>query len=104
MPLEITTEAPAGDDAVRAIVARLSRPHPRGVAIERAAILAAGVGSAAIMDWVLAHAGEPESKTPTGPSRGLHGGRGFGGSDLQASTPQRYVLSAAVVAPSQPAR
>jgi hypothetical protein len=100
MSLESTREESPGDeDAIRTTVARLSRPHPRGVVIERAAILAAGADSGAIVAWVLDHAGEPESAAAAGPSRGLHGGRGFGGADTASTEPQRYVLPREALAP-----
>jgi hypothetical protein len=45
------------DDAIRMLVTRLSRPHPSGgKVIERAAILAEGVNSGAVLTWVVAHA------------------------------------------------
>jgi hypothetical protein len=77
------------DDAIRAIVTRLSRPHPGGgVVIERAAILAAGTDSAAVLAWLAAHAGQPDDVTPTPVERGLHGARQSGGN----RQPLRYVL------------
>src|SRR5215211_7911950 len=45
------------DDAIRAVVVRLSRPHASGGdVIERAAILAEGGDAAAIVAWIIAHA------------------------------------------------
>jgi hypothetical protein len=83
---------PPVDDAIRAVVKRLSRPHPSGGAvIESAAIRAEGADSAAIVDWVLAHAGEPEIVGPAAPKRGLYG-TGFGGAVTAPRTPARYVL------------
>jgi hypothetical protein len=79
---------PSADDEIRAAVMRLARPHPRGKVIERAAILAEGPASAAILEWILAHAGEPET-TASSSSHGLHGGR-----DAASRGPQRYVLPA----------
>jgi hypothetical protein len=81
-------EGPDGDDAIRAVVKRLARPHPKGKVIERAAILAEGPASAAIVAWIMSHAGEPETASAAVP-RGLHGARGAGG-----GAPQRYVLPA----------
>jgi hypothetical protein len=63
------------DDRIRATVVRLARPHPKGDVIERAAILAEGVESGAIMKWVVAHEGEPETAAVCA-SRGLHSARG----------------------------
>ena len=56
--------------------------------IERAAILAEGGDSTAILEWISAHAGEPEATVAAAPSHGLHGSRG---SD-RAAAPSRYVL------------
>ena len=64
------------DDRIRATVVRLARPHPRGDVIERAAILAEGVESGAIVKWVVAHEGEPETAAASAASRGLHRARG----------------------------
>jgi hypothetical protein len=81
------------DDAIQALVLRLSRAHPSGgKVIERAAILAAGADSAAIMSWIAAHAGEPETAASASPKGGLHGSRSEGG-----RTPLRYVLPAGVL-------
>jgi hypothetical protein len=64
------------DAEIRATVVRLARPHPNGDVIERAAILAEGVASGAIMEWIVAHAGEPETAVASAASRGLHSARG----------------------------
>ena len=82
------------DDAIRAIVLRLSRRHPSGgKVIERAAILAEGADSDAVVGWIVAHAGQPEANAATPASRGLHGTRliSTGGA---ARAPARYVLPA----------
>lgn len=80
------------DEAILALVTRLARPHrDGGQVIERAAILAAGADSAAVLEWVLAHAGKPEEQTAASPSRGLHGGRMSGGA-VESRTPSRFVL------------
>jgi hypothetical protein len=85
------------DDAIRALVTRLSRPHRSGgQVIERAAILAAGPDSPAVIDWILAHAGEAEATVATTPSRGLHGAR-FTDASGAARAPQRFVLPAGVL-------
>ena len=69
-------DAPDRDDAIRAVVTRLSRPGPAGGAVvERAAILAEGADSEAIITWILTHAGQPEAIAPQASTRGLHGGR-----------------------------
>jgi hypothetical protein len=80
------------DDAIRAVVTRLSRPHRSGgTVIERAAILAEGAASTDILAWIAAHAGEPE--VPAAPTRGLHGA-GFGRGETAPRGPSRYVLPA----------
>jgi hypothetical protein len=82
------------EDAIRALVTRLARPHPSGGdVIERAAILAEGTDMAVIMDWISAHDGIPEARVAAAPRRGLHGRlNDSGGAELQ--TPLRYVLPA----------
>ena len=57
------------DDAIRAVVVRLSRPHASGgKVVERAAILAEGAHSAAIVQWITDHAGDPRAprRSPAG--------------------------------------
>src|SRR2546428_11156472 len=61
------------DDAIRALITRLARPHASGgEVIERAAILAEGADFAAVMAWIVAHAGEPEAAGSAGPGGGPH--------------------------------
>jgi hypothetical protein len=80
--LEITT-----------LIKNLSRPHPSGgVVIERAAILAAGGDSPQIIDWIITHAGEPE--TPIARGRGLHGSLMSPDKGRVSSHPTRFVLPA----------
>jgi hypothetical protein len=55
--------------------------------IERAAILAEGSDSSAVLTWITAHAGEAEALAPVTTGRGLHD---RGGPDTR--TPRRYVL------------
>jgi hypothetical protein len=89
-----TPDGPAGEDAIRAAVVRLSRPHPQGGdVIERAAILAEGVASGAIVEWIMAHSGEPEATAPAASSRGLYGGR-LTSAAPPGRAPLRYVLPA----------
>jgi len=86
-------EAPERDDAIRAVVVRLSRPHSSGGSvIERAAIVAEGADSAAIVAWIIAHAGQPESVAPKASTRGLHGGGLSGARVATSDPPRRYVL------------
>jgi hypothetical protein len=81
------------DDAIRSLVTRLSRPHPSGgEVIERAAILAEGADSSAVLTWITDHAGEPESQAPPAPGRGLHSARLHDRGASGSSTPRRYVL------------
>jgi hypothetical protein len=84
---------PARDDAIRAVVTRLSRPRPTGgTAIERAAILAEGSDADAIINWILAHSGRPEALPASAAAGGLHGSRRS--SDSLERHPQRYILPA----------
>lgn len=86
------------DDEIVAVVSRLARPHGSGgKVIERAAILAAGADSAAIMAWIADHAGAPEQvAAPSSPRRGLHGQR-FADSGGRPAAPSRFVLPAGVL-------
>lgn len=81
------------DDAIRVLVTRLSRPHPAGGdVIERAAILAEGPDSTAVLGWIAAHAGEPEDVAPRRSGSGLHSARLPNGGGEGPRTPLRYVL------------
>lgn len=85
------------DDAILALVKRLARPHRSGgQVIERAAVMAAGADSPAVMAWILAHAGEPEEAASAAPRRGLHGAR-LSGATGEPRAPQRFVLPAGVL-------
>jgi hypothetical protein len=87
----VCSEAPVGDEAVRAVVRRLSRPHASGGdVIERAAILAEGDLSGPIVDWIVAHAGVPEERAPAA-SLGLHGSR-LSAPAGSGRPPLRYLL------------
>ena len=80
----------ADDDAIRALVTRLSRAHPSGgKVIEHAAILASGADLEAVRSWIAAHAGQPETTGSAKSSRGLHASR-----VADAHSPRRYVLPA----------
>jgi hypothetical protein len=86
------------DDAIRALVTRLARPHSSGGdVIERATILAEGAESAAVVAWITAHAGIAEARVAA-PTRGLHGPRVTDGGGAQPRPPLRYVLPAGVLA------
>ena len=83
------------DLEINKLVARLSRPHSSGgVVIERAAILAAGADFPAVIEWITAHAGTPDTAVATTRSRGLHGSRLDDGNAAASRAPLRYVLPA----------
>jgi hypothetical protein len=83
------------DDDICALVTRLARPHlSGGEVIERAAILAEGADSAAIIAWITAHAGISEAAVATSPRHGLHGSRLGNSSGAESPTPLRFVLPA----------
>jgi hypothetical protein len=85
------------DASILALVTRLARPRRSGGrVIERAAILAAGADSPAVIDWILAHAGAPEEIVSTTPRRGLHGSR-LKDTSGAARPPQRFVSPAGVL-------
>jgi hypothetical protein len=84
------------DEAIRILVTRLSRPHSSGgTVIERAAILAEGADSSAVLTWIAAHAGEPEELAAVRSGPGLHGARIHAG---DPPAPLRYVLPQGVLA------
>ncbi len=86
------------DDAIRALVIRLARPHPSGgEVIERAAILAEGADFTEIMKWVIAHGGKPEALAAA-PTRGLHGSRVMDSGGSGSQTPLRFLLPAGALA------
>jgi hypothetical protein len=81
------------DQAIRSVVTRLSRQHPSGgQVIERAAVLAEGAESGAIIDWITSHDGLPESRAGVAPARGLHQGKLDASRGTSSATPRRYVL------------
>lgn len=87
------------DDAIRALLRRLARPHASGgEVIERAAILAAGADFAAVMAWITAHAGTADTQAAPTPRHGLHGSRLSGGSGAKPPAPLRFVLPAGALA------
>src|SRR5688500_15858333 len=78
---------------MRAMVARLGRPHASGgTVIERAALLAEGADFDIAMAWILAHGGEPEARATAAPVTGLYGARSDGGGAGGPQTPRRFVL------------
>jgi hypothetical protein len=83
------------DDAILALVTRLARPHASGgKVIERAAILAEGSDSPAVLAWIMDHAGEPETAVVSASKRGLHGSRITDGAGAPPRPPLRFVLPA----------
>lgn len=85
-------------EAIRTLLGGLSRPHSSGgVVVERAAILASGADSAAILAWVVAHDGQPEAQAPAALRRGLHGRRLTDGDGTSPRAPQRYVFPAGML-------
>jgi hypothetical protein len=83
------------DLEINALVSRLSRPHSSGgIVIERAAILASGADFPAVMDWITAHAGTPDTTVVATRQRGLHGSRLSDGNATAPQAPLRFVLPA----------
>ena len=86
------SDAPPDDDAIRDLVARLSRPHRTGGrVIERASLLAEGSDFGAVIAWIEAHGGEPEAPAAPRARGGLHSSRLTGPAD---PTPLRFILPA----------
>jgi hypothetical protein len=95
---DATKAADTRDDAIRAVVARLARRHPSGdMVIERAAILAEGADCAAVVAWIMAHAGEPEAAIISS-AGGLHGPRLSESIAVEHRPPARYVLRISALA------
>ena len=83
------------DEEIRALLSRLARSHPSGgTVIERAAIVAEGADSAAVVSWILDHEGKPEEVVDRPSKRGLHSPRLSGESGAAPRPPARYVLPA----------
>ena len=83
------------DDAIRSLVTRLARAHSSGGSvIERAAIVAAGADSEAVMTWIVAHGGKPEATVQTSTRHGLHGSRLHDSGASAPRTASRFVLPA----------
>jgi hypothetical protein len=81
------------DDAIRALVSRLARPHRSGgKVIERADVLASGQDSEAVLTWITANGGEPEEHVPAATNRGLHSARLSEHAGRGARAPLRYVF------------
>jgi hypothetical protein len=83
------------DEAIRSLLTGLARAHPAGgTVIERAAVVAAGADSEAVMTWILAHGGKPEAAVETSTRHGLHGSRLHSSGGSQPRVPSRFVLPA----------
>jgi hypothetical protein len=83
------------DEAIRALVVRLSRAdRSGGGTIERAAILAEGSDLDAVVDWIVARGGKPEATVGAAPSRGLHSSLSSGDRTATSAAVRRYVLPA----------
>jgi hypothetical protein len=82
------------DAAIRAVVSRLARRHASGgKVIERAAILAEGTDSSAILAWLDAHDWvAEESPTATREHGGLHAARQEHRDRQGVRSPRRYIL------------
>lgn len=82
----------SSDDDIRVVVDRLSRPHRSGGrVIERASILAEGLCSSAVLEWLGDHDWTPEEDAPKVMARGgsgLHGSRDNGSRNQM---PRRYI-------------
>jgi hypothetical protein len=85
------------DERIRALVARLARPHPSGArVIERATLLAEGADFRAVITWIEARGGRPEAVKPSRAPRGLHSARTAG--DDRSAAPLRYLVPAGACA------
>jgi hypothetical protein len=93
--------AAAMDEDISTLVARLSRRHRSGGrVIERAAIMAEGGNSAAILAWLADNDWKPEADAPVSSDRdglGLHGMRREAERGrAQQQAPRRYISPAPV--------
>jgi hypothetical protein len=83
------------EDELKSVVARLARPQPSGgYVVERAAIVAEGADSEAVMSWIVAHGGIAEEAVETSVRHGLHGSRLHAGGGSRSRSPSRFVLPA----------
>jgi hypothetical protein len=82
-------------DELKSVVTRLARPRAAGgYVVERAAIVAAGADSEAVMSWIVAHGGTAEEAVETSVRHGLHGSRQHAGGESRSRSPSRFVLPA----------
>lgn len=83
------------DDAIRKLLHRLARAHPSGgTVVERAAVVAEGSGSDAVIKWMVAHGAEAEATPPPKARHGLHEAGWRAIDAAQPSAPSRYILPA----------
>ena len=80
------------EQEITTLIARLALAPVRRRRRQRAAILAAGSDSPAIINWIIAHAGTPEATAPPSRGGGLHGSRIKDGDAPASQAPLRYVL------------
>lgn len=93
------------DQDAREQIARISRPHcDGGIVVERAAVMAAGPDSAALLRWIEEHDGTPEALPAPTVDRGLHGPRRTttGMTTGSDRAPLRYVLPAGALDAREP--
>jgi len=91
-PDEQRPDTAMDDDEIRAVVARLSRPHRTGGrVIERATLMAEGSDFDAVIAWIEAHGGEPEVAAAPRSRGGLHSARLSAPAD---ATPLRFIIPA----------
>jgi hypothetical protein len=89
------TPEPTDDEAIRALLRRLARPHASGgQVVERATLLAEGAEFPAIVAWITEHAGIPEAGVKAPPRQGLHGARASTPRNGEPPKPLRYILPA----------
>jgi hypothetical protein len=93
LPEPAEAESNTEDDAMRARVKRLARPHRSGGwAIERATLLAAGARLDGAVAWIEAHGGTPELPAAPRSQGGLHSPRA-----TEVRAPLRFVLPASAL-------
>jgi hypothetical protein len=86
------------DSEITTLVTKLGRPNKSGgIVIERAAIQAAGADYPAVIDWILAHEGAPETAVTSSKNQGLHGSRINDGNDPKAKQALRFVVPASAL-------
>ena len=91
--LDITAAPTTDEDELRLVVERLSRrDRSGGRVIERAALLAEGTRSTALIAWLGEHGWEPEAPATASPrGGGIHGQREH--RSASSGAPTRYLLA-----------